>query len=167
MKQKKIWISLVVFILLCFVVEIVSSFWTKETVSTWYPLLAKPSWTPPDWVFGPVWTCLYIMIAISGWLIYRAKHSHKRTIALRLYGIQLALNFIWSFVFFSLQNPLLGLIDIVLLCLLISLTIIKAWPVRSLASILLIPYLVWVLYATSLNAGIWLLNKSENTLIDV
>lgn len=159
MKQKQLWISFVIFILLCFIVEIVGSLWTKETVLTWYPTLTKPSWTPPDWIFGPVWSCLYIMIAVSGWLIYRAEYSHKRSVALMLYSGQLALNFIWSFLFFSLRSPALGLIDIILLCLLISLTIIKAWPVSRLASLLLIPYLVWVMYATSLNAGIWLLNR--------
>lgn len=159
MKEKKLWISLVAFILLCFVVEIIGGFWTKESVLTWYPTLIKPSWTPPDWLFGPVWSCLYIMIAVAGWLIYRAEYSHQRTVALVLYGCQLALNFIWSFLFFSLRSPILGLIDIVLLCLLTSLTIIKAWSVRPLASLLLIPYLVWVAYATTLNAAIWLLNK--------
>lgn len=161
MKQKQLWISFVVFILLCLIVEIVGSFWTKESVSTWYPTLAKPSWTPPDWIFAPVWSSLYIMIAVSGWLIYRAEYSYKRTVALIFYGGQLALNFIWSFLFFSLRSPTLGLIDIVLLCLFISLTIIKAWPVRPLASLLLIPYLLWVIYATSLNAGIWLLNDGS------
>ncbi|MCE2982226.1 MAG: tryptophan-rich sensory protein [Parachlamydia sp.] len=159
MKQKQLWISLIVFIVLCFIVLMIGGFWTKESVSTWYPKLAKPSWTPPDWIFGPVWSCLYIMIAFSGWLIYRAVYSHKRTVALVLYGIQLALNFIWSFLFFSLRSPALGLIDIVLLCILISLTIIEAWSVSRLASLLLIPYLGWVLYATSVNAGIWLLNR--------
>lgn len=159
MKKKQLWISFVVFIALCLIVEIIGSFWTKETVTTWYPTLIKPSWTPPNWIFGPVWSTLYVMIAVSGWLIYRAEYSHKRTIALILYGSQLALNFIWSFLFFSLRNPLLGLIDIVLLSLLISLTIIKAWDVRPLASLLLVPYLLWVLYATSLNAGIWVLNS--------
>ena len=158
MKQKQLWISFVIFILLCLVVQIAGSVWTKETVSTWYPRLAKPSWTPPDWVFGPVWFCLYIMIAISGWMIYKSKNSPKRTSALIFYGAQLALNFIWSFLFFSLQSPLLGLIDIILLCLLITLTIIKAWPVSPRASLLLIPYLVWVIYAMSINAGIWILN---------
>lgn len=158
MKQKKFWISFVTFILLCFAVEIIGSFWTRETVSTWYPTLVKPSWTPPDWVFGPIWSCLYITIAVSGWLIYRTRHSDKRSIALLFYGAQLALNFIWSFLFFSLRSPGLGLIDIVFLCLFIGLTIIKAWPVRPLAGALLIPYLIWVIYATSLNAGIWLLN---------
>jgi tryptophan-rich sensory protein len=128
---------------LCFIVEIVESFWTKETVSTWYPTLAKPSWTPPDWIFDPVWSCLYIMIAVAGWLIYRAEYSHKRTIALMLYRGQLALNFIRSFLFFSLRSPTLRLIDIILLCL-ISLTIFKVWQVRPLASLRLIPYLIWV-----------------------
>lgn len=147
------------FVLLCLTVEIIGSYWTKETVSTWYPKLIKPSWTPPNWIFGPVWFCLYIMIAISGWLIYRAEYSYNRTVALTLYGCQLALNFIWSFFFFFLQNPLLGLIDIVLLVIAIALTLFKAWSVRPLASLLLIPYLLWVLYATSLNAGILLLNR--------
>jgi len=159
MKQKRLWISFVIFILLCLIIDIIGSFWTRETVSTWYPTLAKPSWTPPDWVFGPVWSCLYIMIAISGWLIYRAEYSHNRSIALILYGGQLALNFLWSFLFFSLRSPTFGLIDIVLLFLLISLTIKKAWSVSPSASLLLIPYLAWVTYATTLNAGIWLLNK--------
>lgn len=158
MKQKQLWVSFIVFIILCFIVEVIGGFWTKQTVSTWYPTLIKPSWTPPDWIFGPVWSCLYIMIAVSGWLIYRAEHSAKRTIALILYGSQLALNFIWSFLFFSLRSPGLGLIDISLLFLLISLTIIQAWAVRPLSSLLLIPYLLWIMYATSLNGGIWLLN---------
>lgn len=158
MKQKQLWISFVIFILLCFVIQLVGGFWTKETVLTWYPKLAKPSWTPPDWVFGPVWFCLYMMIAVSGWLIYRAENSRQRTIALVLYGVQLALNFIWSFLFFSLRSPTLGIVDIILLCVLIILTIIKAWPVSRLASLLLIPYLIWVSYAATLNIGIWFLN---------
>ncbi len=161
MKQKQFSIAFVVFILICLIVQIVGSFWTKETVSTWYPALNKPSWTPPDWVFGPVWSSLYMMIAVSGWLIYRAKYSHQRTVALIFYGSQLAFNFIWSFLFFSLRSPILGLIDIVVLCILIGLTMIWAWRVRPLATLLLIPYLLWVLYATSLNAGIWLLNDGS------
>lgn len=158
MKQKHGWISLISFIILCLALEIFASYWTNQSVSTWYPKLAKPLWTPPGWVFGPVWTVLYIIIAISGWLIYTAEQSHHRSMALMCYGGQLALNFIWSFLFFSLKSPILGLIDILLLSVMIVLTIIYAWPVRPLASILLIPYLIWVLYATSLNAGIWMLN---------
>ncbi len=158
MKQKYAKISLFVFIILCLAVEIGASYWTNLSVSTWYPSLIKPSWTPPGWLFGPIWTILYLMIAISGWLIFTAEYSSRRTIALMFYGTQLTLNLLWSFLFFSLKSPVLGLIDILLLSLLIILTIFSAWSVRRLAAILLIPYLIWVIYATSLNAKIWLLN---------
>lgn len=159
MKQKKIWMSLSVFILICVIVQIIGSFWSNEPVAAWYPQLIKPSWTPPDALFGPVWSLLYLMIAIAGWLIYRAPRSEKRRSALIWYGIQLSLNFIWPFLFFFLRNPLLGFIDIVLLGLSILLTLFKAWQVRPIASLLLIPYLAWILYATALNMEIWLLNR--------
>lgn len=158
MQQKYTRSSLLIFIFLCLAVEIFSSYWTNQTVATWYPELKKTPWSPPGWVFAPIWTILYIMIAISGWLIYKAKASDQRSIALALYAGQLGLNFIWSFFFFSLMSPILGLIDILLLSLLIILTIINTWRVRQLAAILLIPYLIWVIYAATLNAGIWLLN---------
>ncbi len=158
MKQKRPWSSLIFFIILCLVVEVVSGYWTSQTVSTWYPQLVKPIWTPPGWVFGPVWSILYIMIAVSGWLIYQSEHSSNRSMALIFYFGQLALNFAWSFLFFFLRSPLLGMIDIVALCLCVLLTIKYAWAVHLLASLLLIPYLIWGLYATSLNIGIWLLN---------
>lgn len=157
--MKQFWISLMISIFLCLIVETIGSFWTEQTVVTWYPTLIKPLWTPPDWIFAPVWTCLYIMIAIAGALLYQAEYSDKRAVALMFYCGQLTLNLIWSFLFFALRSPALGLIDIILLSILICITIIKAWPVRRLASILLIPYLLWVLYATSLNAEIWWLNR--------
>ncbi len=159
MKQKKLWISLILFILLTFMIQIIGGIWTRESVTLWYPTLVKPSWNPPSFVFGPVWTVLYVMIAISGWLIYQMEDSNKRNVVLILYGIQLSLNFIWSFLFFSLRSPFLGMIDIILLCFVLSLTIIKAWSLRPLSALLLIPYLIWVIYATTLNIAIWLLNK--------
>ena len=158
MRQKQLWLSFFAFILLCALVELVGGAWTRESVGTWYPKLIKPSWTPPAWVFGPVWSCLYLMIAVSGWLLYRAEYSQQRRLALLFYSAQLVLNFAWSFLFFFLQSPLLGLIDIALLCLAVMLTIYKAWPLHRTAALLLVPYLLWVLYAASLNAGIWLLN---------
>lgn len=158
MKQKHAWISLLCFIVLCLFVGLFAGLWTKQSVMTWYPTLNKPSWTPPSWVFAPVWSVLYLLIAISGWIIYQAEHSPRRSAALKFYGAQLALNFAWSFFFFSLQSPFLGLIDIVLLALLIVLTIVNTWPLSSLASLLLVPYLIWVIYAGSLNAAIWFLN---------
>ncbi len=157
-KNKNIQIA-IFFIVLCLAIQIIGGYWTKGTVSTWYPTLVKPSWNPPDWVFGPVWSCLYLMIAVSGWLIYKAKSSPKRDLALIFYAIQLGLNFIWTFLFFSLRSPILGLIDISLLCLCIGLTIIYSWKVRPLAALLLVPYLIWVMYATTLNAGIVFLNR--------
>ena len=158
MRQKQLWLSFFAFILLCALVELVGGAWTRESVGTWYPKLIKPSWTPPAWVFGPVWSCLYLMIAVSGWLLYRAEYSQQRRLALLFYSAQLVLYFAWSFLFFFLQSPLLGLIDIALLCLAVMLTIYKAWPLHRTAALLLVPYLLWVLYAASLNAGIWLLN---------
>lgn len=159
MRKKYMRFSLLIFILLCLAVEILASYLTNQSVSTWYLTLEKPWWNPPGWVFGPVWTILYLMIAFSGWLIYKAKPSYRRSTALVFYGGQLILNFFWSFFFFFLKSPILGLIDILLLSLLIILTIINAWPVRRLAAILLIPYLIWVMYATTLNVAIWLLNS--------
>lgn len=158
MKHKQILFSLFVFIVLCLMLELLASYWTSQTVSTWYPKLRKPSWTPPGWVFGPVWTILYILIAISGWLVYKAKSSPQKSITLAFYAGQLILNFMWSFFFFFLKSPFAGLIDIILLSVLIIFTIINAYFVRPLAGILMIPYLLWVVYATTLNAGIWLLN---------
>ena len=152
-------LALLCFIAVCFFIEYFGNYWTKETVSTWYPSLIKPSWTPPDAIFGPVWSVLYIMIAVSGWLIYRSDTSKERSSALFFYTLQLFLNFIWSFLFFSLRSPLWALIDIIPLCLLIMMTIYKAWSVDKLASFILLPYLLWVMYASSLNLFIWFLNK--------
>lgn len=159
MKHKHLWISIFIFIFLCLAVDFFGGSWTRETVTTWYPQLVKPAWAPPNWLFGPVWMILYLMIAVSGWLLYSAEHSRARSVALTLYSLQLFLNFIWSFLFFALRSPVLGLIDIVLLLLAIILTIIKSWNVRPLASLLLYPYLLWVIYAASLNAAIWILNR--------
>jgi tryptophan-rich sensory protein len=158
MTHKFIKSSLPIFILLCLSIEIVASYWTHQSVTTWYLELSKPSWNPPGWVFGPVWTALYLMIAISGWLIYEAKSSHARSITLTLYGAQLLSNLIWSFLFFALKSPILGFLDIILLAILLIFTIINAWKVHKLSSVLLVPYFIWVVYATTLNAGIWFLN---------
>lgn len=150
--------SLIAFIAVIFIVQLLGYFWTEESVNTWYTTLNKPSWTPPNWLFGPVWTVLYLLIAVSGWLIYRKPRSMMRTIALGFWGLQLVLNLLWSYFFFAQQSPGLGLMDIIALCLSICLTISCAWNVSRLASLLLIPYLLWVLYATALNTSIWLFN---------
>lgn len=133
---------------------------TFEAVRSWYPSLARPSFAPPSSVFGPVWTTLYIMMGAASWLVWRAGSDRPdvRT-ALKLYGGQLALNLAWSWLFFGLRQPLLGLIDIVLLLTLIAITAFRFAQVSRVAGLLMSPYLAWVTFATALNAGFWWLNR--------
>ena len=124
----------------------------------WYESLIKPSWTPPNWLFGPVWTILYIAIAVSGWLLWREVGSSAARLALGVFAAQLVLNALWSWMFFGLQRPGLALLDILLLAGTIAWMITLFWPLSRLAGGLLIPYLAWVSFATMLNAAIWRLN---------
>jgi tryptophan-rich sensory protein len=124
----------------------------------WYEALAKPSWTPPNWLFGPVWTALYILIAVSAWLVWREVGLSAARLALALFAAQLFLNALWSWLFFGLERPGLALIDILLLEAAIVWMIVTFWPLSRLAGMMLIPYLIWVSFATLLNAAIWRLN---------
>ncbi len=155
----KKWRILVWFLLLVFAIAWLGNVFTMSSVYTWYPTLQKTSWNPPNWVFGPVWTVLYIMIAVSGWLIFLRKASRQRQQALIVYGIQLGLNIAWSFFFFYLRSPSLALLDLLLLILFIIWTIKLFWLQSRLAAYLLFPYLVWTLYALTLNAGTRFLNS--------
>ena len=132
----KIWLVLAGFIVLCLGAGFVASSATMQSVAEWYPTLNKPSWTPPNWLFAPVWTVLYVMMAVAAWLVWRA--GHART-ALFLFFGQLLLNVAWSFLFFGAQSPLLGLINIVLMWIAIAITIF-AFALRSrLAAFLMVP----------------------------
>lgn len=150
------------FLALVFAVSLISSTVTMPAVGGWYQTLEKPAWTPPDWVFGPVWTLLYVMIALAGWRIWLrlpvSFSSRWRHPALRPYWVQLLLNFLWSLLFFGLQNPLLGAFDIVALLLAIAVCMAVFWRFDRMAAWLMAPYLLWVAYAASLNIGILLLN---------
>ena len=132
---------------------------TLEQVDGWYSRVPHVTWTPPTWAFGPVWTVLYAMIAVSGWLLHRQRHRADVRAALTLYVAQLVINSIWTPVFFGgypLIGPLalwLGVAVIVLLDLLVVATIAVAWGVSRPAALLLVPYLVWILYASTLNWG--------------
>jgi benzodiazapine receptor len=126
----------------------------------WYRSLSKPSWTPPNWLFPAVWTLLYAMIAIAGLLVWNTPHE-SRTTLLTLWGMQLVLNALWSYIFFGRRDMRLALVDIVLLWLTIAVFIMLAWPVNELAAVLFMPYLTWVSYATALNATIWLRNPTS------
>jgi translocator protein len=132
---------------------------TQTSVGTWYQTLEKPVFQPPSWLFGPVWTILYILIAISAFLVWK-KGWNKSLVrkGLILYAIQLILNTLWSFSFFALQSPLLGLVNIVLLLILIALVIKVFYKISHTAAYLLLPYFLWVVFATALNAAIWMLN---------
>ena len=125
----------------------------------WYEQLARPPLTPPNWIFGPVWSALYLCIAIAGWLVWRARGEVAIAAPLGLWGIQLALNSLWSLLFFGLQRPGLALIEITLLIALIAWTSVAFFRARTFAGVLLLPYLAWVAFACYLNAGFWYLNR--------
>jgi len=132
---------------------------TSTSVGTWYATLEKPGFTPPAWVFGPAWTLLYLLLAISAWLIWRQNSKNIAVKqALRAYFAQLGLNFLWSPLFFGLRSPLLGFIDILLLLIAIGWMLRRFLQVSLMATLLSIPYLAWVLFATALNFEIMRLN---------
>jgi translocator protein len=122
----------------------------------WYASLAKPIWNPPNWLFAPVWSALYLMIAAAGALAWRAG-APPRTMA--LWGGQMVLNGLWTLLFFGLQRPDLALIEIALMWLAILLFIVSVWPVERRAGWLMLPYLAWVSFAAVLNGAIWWLNR--------
>jgi translocator protein len=154
MKNK--WLVLAALIVLCVgVVGGGAGFFTAAGVTTWFPTLVKPSFNPPAWVFAPVWTILYLMMAVAAWLVWQRGNSRS---ALTLFFIQLALNFAWSFLFFGAKSPALALVDIIALWLAIVATMLAFWNTTRPAGLLLVPYLAWVSFATALNASIWYLN---------
>lgn len=152
-------LALIAFLLLCYGVAAGGSVFTAASVRDWYPTLVKPSWNPPSWVFGPVWTLLYTMMAVAAWLVWKRRGEAPVGLALGVFGVQLALNFAWSLLFFGLHRPDLALLDIALLWLSILATIILFWRPSTLAGALLIPYLLWVTFASALNYAIWQLNR--------
>lgn len=124
----------------------------------WYQNLAKPSWRPPDWLFGPVWLVLYIMIAVAGWMVWR---EAGLSLALAVYAVQLVLNALWSGIFFGLRRPDLAFAEIVLLWSSILATIVMFWPISRMAAYLLVPYACWATFAGALNFRIWRLNRQN------
>lgn len=152
-------LKLVFSILLCQLAGGIGSYFTAPAIPTWYAALKKPVITPPDWVFAPVWITLYVLMGIAVFLIWRKKQYGKpRQKALFLFGIQLFLNALWSFLFFGLRSPLAGLIGIIALAISIFLTLRIFLRISYSAGILIVPYLLWVGYAAGLNFSIYLLN---------
>jgi len=145
----------------CLVVGYLSGMVTRESITTWYPTLVKPSFNPPNWIFAPVWTILYIMMGVAGGMVWNRIEQDTEMVkkAFTFFIIQLALNAIWSLLFFYLHNPFLALIEIVLLWLLIFETYTQFKKIDKVAGMLLVPYLAWVSFAMVLNGSIWWLNR--------
>ena len=136
----------------------IGAIFTVSNMGSWYSTLAKPEWNPPSWVFGPVWTSLYIMMGIAAFLIWKKRELIGARIALRFYLVQLALNTLWSVLFFGVQNPGLAFAEIIVLLLMIIYTSYLFWKVNKSAALLMIPYILWVSFAGILNYTIWQLN---------
>jgi translocator protein len=141
--------ALVVSLLASFAAAAIGALATRSAPE-FYAALARPSWAPPASVFGPVWTLLYTLMAIAAWLVWKEKRLAGARVPLALFGIQLALNALWSWLFFAWRRGLLAEIEIVVLLCFITLTLVSFWQVRPLAGILMLPYLLWVGYATAL-----------------
>jgi len=138
---------------------LVGSVFTTSAIPTWYADLVKPSFSPPNWIFGPAWVLLYILMGISVYLIWqRIEENKKARRMMWLFWIHLFFNAIWSIIFFGLQNPGLAFINIIIIWLFIIALIIKFWKINRWATYLLIPYLLWVSFASVLNYFIWYLN---------
>jgi translocator protein len=154
----KRWLALIVFFAICLGAGGLGSFFTASSVRDWYPRLRKPAGTPPSWVFGPVWTTLYVLMAISAWLVWR-EYGWGARAALMFFFAQLCLNIAWSGIFFGSRLPGIALVEIVILWLAILFTIFVFYALLPVAALLLLPYLLWVTYASYLNWGIWRLNR--------
>lgn len=154
-----IW-KLIISILICETTGITSGLIANTGMNAWFDALNKPSWNPPAFLFAPVWTFLYLLMGISLWLIWKsAAPVPQKSNAIILFSLQLFLNFWWSIIFFKFHSPAVALVDIILMLILILLTIISFSKLSKPAAWLLVPYIVWVSFATILNYSIWDLNK--------
>lgn len=145
----------------CLAIGYFSGMVTRSAITTWYPTLVKPSFNPPNWVFAPVWIMLYIMMGVAGGLVWNRIDFEKETVkkALILFAVQLALNALWSYLFFGLKNPMLAGLEIIVLWLLIYEAYIQFAKINKIAGYLFLPYLAWVSFAAVLNGCIWWLNR--------
>ena len=158
--MKNIIFMLIAAVLICEIAGIIGSIFTYNSIPEWYNAkLNKPSFTPPSWLFGPVWVTLYFLMGVSAYLVWE-KGIKKKKIrdSLTVFGMQLVLNALWSILFFGLRCPLCGFIGILLLWIAIVLTILKFYKISRTAAILLLPYILWVTLAMVLNFYVWKLN---------
>jgi len=156
-KQK--YIRLFTSLAMCFSAGIIGSFFTVASINDWYQYLAKPSFSPPNWVFGPVWTILYFLMGISLFLIWEKGLKNKivKNVFV-LFIVHIVLNGLWSILFFGLKSPLLAFVDIILMWVTLAPVIFFSFKLNKYSSLLLIPYLFWISFALLLNFSIWKLN---------
>lgn len=158
------YLKLIFSIAICLSAGLIGSFFTADAIPNWYATINKPAFSPPNWIFGPVWTTLYILMGISLYRIWisvpvsKKKIAHSKKKAIVIFGVQLLLNTLWSIIFFGFQNPGLALLEIYLLLAAIIYTKILFCRIDKLAGYLLIPYIAWVSFASVLNFFIWQLN---------
>ncbi|WP_293871344.1 TspO/MBR family protein [Flavobacterium sp.] len=154
-------LRIVLVVVTCVAIGYLSGMVTRDNITTWYPTLIKPVFNPPNWIFAPVWSVLYIMIGFAGGMIWNRIETNEESVksAFKFFIAQLALNALWSYLFFGMHNLLLALIEIIILWLLIFETYKKFEKIDKVAGRLMLPYLAWVSFAIILNASIWWLNK--------
>ena len=155
---RHVWLGLIGFVLVCFGAAGIGSAVTASQIDGWYATLAKPGWNPPNWIFGPVWTTLYLAMAVAGWLVWRQGGVAGARGPLLLFAVQLILNTLWSCLFFGLTSPGLAFVEILLLWAAIAATTVSFWSRSKIAGALFLPYLAWVSFAAVLNFTIWRLN---------
>lgn len=151
-------VKLIIAIAIPVVTGLIASWFTSQSVGTWFTTLNRPSFAPPNWVFGPVWTLLYVLMGISLYIIWRRPESIQKEKALFIFGLQLTCNFLWSFFFFYMRRPSFALVDIIVLWILIIIMIVRFYRLSPTAGLLNIPYLLWVSFALALNYQYWKLN---------
>lgn len=150
----------IIAILLCETVGITSGLLSAAGMNGWFDTLSKPSWNPPGWLFGPVWTVLYFMMGLALWLVWKSeKPAPQKLKAMKIFALQLFLNFWWSLIFFHFHAPGLAFLEILLLAVTITVTIFQFAPISRTAAWLLVPYLSWVCFASILNYTIWAMNR--------
>jgi len=153
-------IKLMISIAICLIAGALGSFFTTPEISTWYATLIKPYIAPPNWVFFPVWTALFIMMGISLFLVWqKGLQDQQVKTALSIFAVQLFLNVLWSAAFFGLRSPIAGLVEISILWIFILVMILKFMRISRVAGLLLIPYIIWVTFAAIINFLIWRLNS--------
>ncbi|SNQ60274.1 TspO/MBR family protein [Candidatus Methanoperedens nitratireducens] len=161
MKQSKInnILKLVISVIVCLFAGFIGSVFTFPSIPTWYAALTKPLFNPPYWIFAPVWTILFILMGISLYLVWNKGLQDKKVkISLFIFGVQLVLNVLWSFLFFGLHSPFYAFLEIIILWAAIVLTIVNFFKISRTAGLLLLPYILWVSFAAILNFSIWRLN---------